>query len=217
MAIAVTCFTVSQLAENTYLVGCEETKDAVFIDPGDEPDRLLKAAEESGFTVTKIVNTHGHFDHVGAVMAVKDALEIPFHLHKDDEPMLERLLQVGPMFGIGDGRIPVVDHYLEEGDTVEVGNLTAEVLFTPGHSPGHVSLYFAEEGCIFSGDVLFAGSIGRTDLPGASIATLMRSIEQVLLPLPLETVIYPGHGPATTIGQEKEQNPFLTGGMPFLL
>lgn len=217
MAIAVTCFTVSQLAENTYLIGCDETKEAIFIDPGDEPARLLKAAEDSGFTVTKIVNTHGHFDHVGAVMAIKDALEVPFCLHKDDEPLLERLLQVGPMFGIGDGRIPVVDHYLEVGQTVEVGNLSAEILFTPGHAPGHVSLHFADEGCIFSGDVLFAGSIGRTDLPGGSIATLMRSIEQVLLALPPETVVYPGHGPSTTIGHEKDHNPFLTGGVPFLL
>ncbi|MDA2915968.1 MBL fold metallo-hydrolase [Nitrospinae bacterium AH_259_B05_G02_I21] len=217
MAIAVTCFTVSQLAENTYLIGCDETKEAIFIDPGDEPARLLKAAEDSGFTVTKIVNTHGHFDHVGAVMAIKEALEVPFYLHKDDEPLLERLLQVGPMFGIGDGRLPVVDHYLEVGQTVEVGNLSAEILFTPGHAPGHVSLHFADEGCVFSGDVLFAGSIGRTDLPGGSIATLMRSIEQVLLALPPETVVYPGHGPSTTIGHEKDHNPFLTGGGPFLL
>jgi hydroxyacylglutathione hydrolase len=217
MAIAVTCLTVSQLAENAYLVGCDETKEAIFIDPGDEPARLLKAAEDGGFKVVKIVNTHGHFDHVGAVMAIKDALEVPFYLHKEDEPLLERLLQVGPMFGIGDGRLPVVDHYLEVGQTVEVGNLSAEVLFTPGHSPGHVSLHFADEGCIFSGDVLFAGSIGRTDLPGGSIAVLMRSIEQVLLALPAETVVYTGHGPATTIGHEKTNNPFLTGGVPFLL
>jgi glyoxylase-like metal-dependent hydrolase (beta-lactamase superfamily II) len=208
---------VSPLAENAYLVGCDETKEAVFIDPGDEPARLLEAAEGGGLTVTKIVNTHAHFDHVGAVTALKDALEVPFYLHKADEPLLERLLQVGPMFGIGDGRLPVVDNYLEEGQFIEVGNLTAEVLFTPGHSPGHVSLYFKDEGCIFVGDVLFAGSIGRTDLPGGAISTLMNSIEKVLMTLPPETVVYPGHGPDTTIGQEKSHNPFLTGGIPFML
>lgn len=217
MAMTVKCFTVSPLAENAYLVACDETKEAIFVDPGDEPARLLEAVEAEGFTVTKIVNTHGHFDHVGAVMALKDALEVPFHLHKSDEPLLERLLEVGPMFRIGDGRVPVVDHYLEEGQAVEVGKLTGEVLFTPGHSPGHVSLYFPDQGCVFVGDVLFAGSIGRTDLPGGSISTLMHSIEKVLMELPQETVVYPGHGPETTIGQEKAQNPFLTGGIPFLL
>lgn len=217
MAITVTCLTVSPLAENAYLVGCDETKEAAFIDPGDEPDRLLEAAREQGLTVTKIINTHAHFDHVGAVMPLKDTLGVPFYLHKTDEPLLERLLQVGPMFGIGDGRLPVVDHYLEESGTVEVGNLSAEVLFTPGHSPGHVSLYFKDEGCVFVGDVLFAGSIGRTDLPGGSMATLMQSIEKVLLALPEDTVVYPGHGPATTLGHEKAHNPFLTGGMAFLL
>jgi glyoxylase-like metal-dependent hydrolase (beta-lactamase superfamily II) len=217
MAMTVRCFTVSPLAENAYLVVCDETKEAIFIDPGDEPTRLLQAVEEDGLSVTKIVNTHAHFDHVGAVMALKDALEAPFYLHQADEPLLERLLEVGPMFSIGDGRVPVVDHYLEEGQTVEVGNLAAEVLFTPGHSPGHVSLYFKDEGCVFVGDVLFAGSIGRTDLPGGSISTLMRSIENVLLGLPQETVVYPGHGPETTISREKSQNPFLTGGIPFLL
>lgn len=217
MAMIVHCFTVSPLAENAYLVACDETMDAAFVDPGDEPARLLQAARAGGYKVTKIINTHAHFDHVGAVTVLKDALGAPFYLHKADEPLLERLLQVGPMFGIGDGRLPEVDHYLEAGQTVEVGNLKAEVLMTPGHSPGHVSLYFAEEGCVFVGDVLFAGSIGRTDLPGGSISTLMSSIEKVLMALPPETVVYPGHGPATTIGEEKDDNPFLTGGIPFML
>jgi len=200
--------TVGPVQANCYLVGCPETRAAVIIDPGDEAERILQTVAELKVTVTHILLTHAHFDHITAAKAIMDATGAPLALHPDDLP----LLNVGggaTAFGLPQPPIPVPQIWLNPGDTISAGTLTFSVLHTPGHSPGHVCFLEANHGAVFVGDVLFAGSIGRTDLPGGSYETLMDSIAHQLMTLPDDTVVYPGHGPATTIGAERVGNPFL--------
>lgn len=201
-------FPVGPVGANCYLFGDDATHEIFVIDPGDEPDRILAAVRRLNARVTAIVNTHGHFDHVQGVDAVRRAAHAPFMIHEDERVVLEQ----GPararvLFGMDLPPSPMPDRWLREGDQIQVASLTLTVRHTPGHSPGGVCL--VGDGLAFVGDTLFAGSIGRTDLPGADHETLLASIARVLLPLPDDTVCYPGHGPETTIGEEKRSNPFV--------
>ena len=199
---------VGPIQANCYIVGCEETKEGVVIDPGDEPDRILAEVEAAGLTIKYILNTHAHFDHILANGDLVEATGAPVALHPLDLPLWQ---QGGgaAFFGLDVPSVPDPDLELAAGDEINFGVHTLKVLFTPGHSPGHVSFYDADSGIIFDGDVLFAGGIGRTDLPGGSYETLMASINEKLMVLPDETVVCSGHGPTTTIGQERASNPWL--------
>lgn len=192
---------------NCFIVGCEETKDAAVIDPGDDADKILMALAQEGLRVTHIINTHGHFDHVGGNARMKEVTKAPILIHKGDAPMLTNLSAAASMFGLSAENSPPADQLLEDGEVIEVGNISFQVLHTPGHSPGGISL--STDGKVFVGDTLFAGSIGRTDLPGGDFNTLKRSIHEKLFPLGDDVEVYCGHGPNTTIGREKRTNPFV--------
>ena len=195
---------------NCYIVGCEETQEGVVIDPGGHPKRILKAIEESGLTIRYVLNTHCHFDHMGANAEIVVATGAPLALHPVELPILQAR-GGARWFGVLVKESPLPDVELENGQVLEVGGLRFQVLHTPGHSPGGVTFYLEEEGVAFDGDVLFQMGIGRADLPGSDWDTLMRSIQEVLFALPDETVLYPGHGPKTTVGQEKRSNPWVAG------
>jgi len=199
---------VSPFQANCYLIGCEETRQGAVIDPGDEAPRILRAIERLGLDIRHVLLTHAHIDHIGAAAEVARVTGAPLALHRSDLPLL-KAGGGGALFGLPTPPYKEPDMWLEEGDEIGVGNYTLRVLFTPGHSPGHVTFYAPQAGVLFDGDVLFAGSIGRTDLPGGSFETLMASIAHKLMTLPDETVVYSGHGPATTIGRERVSNPFL--------
>ena len=205
--------TVGPFQENCYVIGDQESGIGALIDPGDEAARIAMAVEETGLDIKSIIVTHAHIDHVGAVAALTDEYACPVLMHAEAEAMLEALPTQAMMMGIRFGKVPKVDRYLEDEDTVEVGGLGLRSLYTPGHAPGHLAFYLEDEGLVLSGDALFAGSVGRVDLPGGSMEVLMRSIEERLLTLPDETVVHPGHGPQTTIRNERTTNPFLQGGM----
>ncbi len=192
---------------NCFIVGCENTKFAVVIDPGDEVNKILLSLADSKLTVKYIINTHGHFDHVGANKRLKDATGAPILIHKADADMLAQVSISAMAFGMSGENSPPADRAIDEGDKITFGGITLTVLHTPGHSLGGVSLH--GDGVVFVGDSLFAGSIGRTDFPGGDYDTLIRSIKTKLLPLGDDVVVYSGHGPATTIGREKRFNPFL--------
>ncbi len=199
---------VGQTQTNCYIAGCEETKEGVVIDPGDEPQRILAEIEKAGLTIKYVLNTHAHFDHIMANKALVEATGAPLALHPLDLPLLRQ--NGGAMFfGLQAPQSPDPDMELAEGDEITFGTHTFEVLFTPGHTVGHVSFYEAEANIIFDGDVLFASGIGRTDLPGGDYATLMNSIKEKLMVLPDETTVCSGHGPVTTIGRERNSNPWL--------
>jgi hydroxyacylglutathione hydrolase len=205
--------TVGPFQENCYVIGDQESRVGAIIDPGDEPARIAVAVEETGLDIGSIIVTHTHIDHVGAVAALTDEYACPVLMHAEAEPMLKQLPTQAIMMGIRFGKVPEVDLYVEDEDIVEVGDLRLRSLYTPGHAPGHLAFYLEDEGLVLSGDALFAGSVGRVDLPGGSMEVLMQSIEERLLTLPDETVVYPGHGPRTTVGNERTSNPFLQGGM----
>ncbi len=198
---------VGPIMANCYILGCEDTKQAIVIDPGDEADQILMALAQSKLTVTYILNTHGHFDHVGGNRRIKEVTGAILAIHKEDEPMLSHLSASAASFGLSADNSPMADQYLKEGDTICAGSISLEVIHTPGHTRGGVCLY--TPGYLFSGDTLFAGSIGRTDLPGGDYDTLINSIRTKLLPLPKETMVYPGHGPESSIETESRINPFL--------
>lgn len=200
--------TVGQLFTNCYLVACPHTRQAAIIDPGDEAHRILSAARAAQWRITHILLTHAHFDHIGAASALADATAAPLFLHPDDK----LLFDVGGgamLFDFPSPEVPQKVELLTEGQQFLIGQLTLRVLHTPGHSPGSVCFYAAEHQTIFVGDVLFANGIGRTDLPGGDYTTLMRSIRR-LMELPDDTTVYPGHGPATTIGRERTENVWLS-------
>ena len=193
---------------NCYVVGCEETREGVVIDPGGHPKRILKAIEEDGLAIRYVLNTHCHFDHMEANAALIDATGAPLALHPAEVPILQARGGAS-WFGVPVKESPMPDVELEDGQVLEAGTLRFQVLHTPGHSPGGVTFYVNDEKVAFDGDVLFQMGIGRTDLPGGDWDTLMRSIRDVLFTLPDETVLYPGHGPKTSVGQERRSNPWL--------
>jgi len=199
---------VGAIQTNCYIVGCEKTKEGVVIDPGDEPERILAEIEESNLTIKYILNTHAHFDHIMANAALVKATGAPLAIHPLELPML-RANGGAALFGLDAPSSPEPDIELAEGDTIKFGTHTFEVLFTPGHTIGHVSFYERSVGVIFDGDVLFAGGMGRVDLPGGDYETLMNSINEKLMILPDETTVCSGHGPVTTIGRERAGNPWL--------
>ncbi len=199
---------VGLIQTNCYVVGCEQTREGVVIDPGGHPDRILAEIERLGLTIRYILNTHAHFDHTDANGALVKATGAPLAIHREDRPLLEASGGAA-VFGLRANPSPPPDLELRGGDRLEVGNLRLEVLHTPGHTPGHVCFYEPTEMVLYDGDVLFRRGIGRTDLPGGSWQQLLHSIRKVLFALPDETVVYSGHGPATTIGEEKRLNPWL--------
>ncbi len=197
---------VGPIQANCFVVGCDSTKEAVVIDPGEEPDRILDTAAARGLTIKAILNTHGHFDHVGGNRGVKDATGAPLMIHRLDAPMLEQLSATARMFGLRAENSPPPDRLLEDDDTVSFGDINLRVIHTPGHTPGGVSFYTT--GHVFVGDTLFAGSIGRTDLPGGDFDTLIASIQNRLFSLPDDVHVHPGHMGPTQISLEKRTNPF---------
>ncbi|MEJ7820300.1 MAG: MBL fold metallo-hydrolase [Rubrobacteraceae bacterium] len=203
--------TVGPFQENCYIIGDENTGEGALIDPGDEATRIALAVEQTHLDIGRIIITHAHIDHVGAVATLVDEYACPVLLHPEAEPMLQQMPTQAMMMGVRFGKVPKVDGYIQDEEVLEVGSLRLRALYTPGHAPGHLSFYEENEGLVLSGDALFAGSVGRVDLPGGSMEVLLRSIEERLLPLPDETRVYSGHGPATTIGDERATNPFLGG------
>ncbi|MDQ5818908.1 MAG: MBL fold metallo-hydrolase [Actinomycetota bacterium] len=205
--------TVGPFQENCYVVGDEETGAGAIVDPGDEAARIALAVEQTNLEISQILITHTHIDHVGAVASLVDEYSCQVLMHAEAEPMLGQLPTQAMMMGLRFGEVPTVDRHIKDEEVIEVGGLQLRSLYTPGHAPGHIAFYIESEGLLLSGDALFAGSVGRVDLPGGSMEVLMRSIEERLLTLPDETRVYPGHGPETTIGNERVHNPFLQGGL----
>jgi len=214
---------VAPFYKNGFVLGCEDTREGVVIDPGDEVDELLAAVTRHKLTIRHILLTHAHLDHVTGVAKAKRALGVPVWLHQADNPLYEHVVQQGLMFGIRVDPQPPVDHFYSDGRegherALRFGNYNTRVLHTPGHCPGGVCLAVGKETTdasavretLFVGDTLFAGSIGRTDLPGGDMETLLRSIRNVLFAFPDDTVVWSGHGEQTTIGRERLTNPFLT-------
>jgi glyoxylase-like metal-dependent hydrolase (beta-lactamase superfamily II) len=199
--------TVGPFAMNAYVLWCSRTLAGILIDPGDEPDLILQTVEALKIKPGRIVLTHAHIDHVWHAKTIQNHLQLPLFMHRDDEPLLERLPYQAQMFGLPAPEPPRVDGYFNEGDEVSFGEVTLKVLHAPGHSPGSI-IFYGEDTAIV-GDVLFQGSIGRTDLPFGSHETLMRSIHEKLMTLPDHIRVLPGHGDETTIGIERRSNPFL--------
>lgn len=200
--------------KNGYVLGCERTKDAVYIDPGDEVEQLLAFVAEHGLTVRHILLTHAHVDHVSGVAVAKRRLPAPIWLHRADQALYDRAAAQGAMFGIQVEQPPAVDRYYAQPEQIAFGDYVADVHHTPGHAPGGVCLAVTRPGAagapaLFVGDTLFAGSIGRTDLPGGDYDVLMRAITEVLFGFPDESILYSGHGPETTVGRERRTNPFV--------
>ena len=203
--------TVGPFQENCYVIGDGET--GAIVDPGDEATRIALAVEQTQLEIDRILVTHAHIDHVGAIGALADEYACPVLMHAEAEPMLEQLPTQAMMMGLRFGKVPTVDRYVEDEEVLEIGELRLRSLYTPGHAPGHLAFYIENEELLLSGDALFAGSVGRTDLFGGDMEVLLRSINERLLTLPDETRVYPGHGPQTTIGTERAHNPFLRGGL----
>lgn len=200
---------VGSLATNCYLVWDEETKEGIVIDPGSESGKILRAIEEIGLVPQAIVLTHGHGDHTGAVGKLKKEKQIPILIHEKDASFLTDPGQAFlDLFSVtGEEAPPPADKFIDDGDKISFGKEILTVLYTPGHTPGGISL--AAPGLVFTGDALFAGSIGRTDLPGGSYQTLIKSIKEKIMTLDDETIVYPGHGPVSKVGFERRTNPFL--------
>ena len=203
---------VGPLQCNCYIVGDSETRQAIVIDPGDDADDIAESLARHGLTVTAIVATHAHFDHIVAAARLRELTGAPFHLHPGDEVLLSWVQESGRMFlGLELPAPPEIDVRMSEGDRVVAGSVSLDVIHTPGHSPGSISL-LAGGDALFSGDTLFAGSIGRTDLPGGDTQALFDAVAHKLFALDLELPVYPGHGPSTSLGVEQETNPFVGAG-----
>jgi glyoxylase-like metal-dependent hydrolase (beta-lactamase superfamily II) len=202
-------FTVGPVAENCYLFRKEDSDRAVIVDPGDEPDKLLEAIDGLGVGLDAILLTHTHFDHVGAVAPVAKATGAEVWVPLIEKDVLSNIMDYVPWPGFGPFESYDAEHTLEGGETLQMAGFDIDVLFTPGHSPGHVTFSIPEEQVVFSGDVLFQGSVGRTDLPGGDWPTLLGSIRSLVDELPEETTVYPGHMGVTSLGAEKRTNPFL--------
>jgi hydroxyacylglutathione hydrolase len=206
--VKVLTFTVGAFQENSYLVIDDRTQRAVMVDPGGDGDKLVSGIERSGATLDAIWITHAHVDHVGGIASIKRQWDVPIFLHPLDRRLYEAALTQAQVYGIPFEEPPVPDHEFADGQRLSIGDAEMEVIHTPGHSPGHVVIH--GEGVALVGDCLFAGSIGRTDLPFSNPADLSASLRKIAA-LPPETVVYSGHGPQTTIGEERLSNPFLNG------
>lgn len=204
-------FETGPFAENCYVVGSKATKNAILIDPGDEMDSVQRGIEREGFTIEAILLTHGHIDHAAGLADWKEKTKAPVYYHELEAAMVQGLTLQGFMFGLRAKNGPPPDYVLKGGETLHLIGLSIIVLHTPGHTAGGVCFWIPELRWLISGDVLFQGSIGRTDLPGGDYATLIGSIQAKLLVLPEESTVFPGHGPKTTIGRERTANPFLAG------
>ena len=204
---------VGPFFKNGFVLGCDETREAVLIDPGDEVEELLALAKQQSLAIRHILLTHAHVDHITGVGAAKKALGAPIYLHREDLFLYDDVVEIGAMFGMVVQRQPPVDIFYTPGQVITFGTLEARPHPTPGHCPGGVCLEIRTAGQpgkdLVVGDTLFAGSIGRTDLPGGDLKRLLASIQNVLFPFGDDARVYPGHGPATTIGQERRTNPFL--------
>jgi hydroxyacylglutathione hydrolase len=207
------CIPGGSFLTNTYIIADEESKTGILIDPGSQVREVLDEIEDLDLKIDKIVNTHAHIDHAAGVQEAKDALSAKFYIHPKELPVLQALPESALRFPeFGDVEVPEVDEYLEEGDIVQIGSYQAGVLHVPGHTWGSICLVIDEH--VISGDTLFAGSVGRVDLTGGtSMEELVGSINRKLLTLPPTYIVYPGHGPITKIGIEKQSNPFLGGGV----
>lgn len=203
---------VGPFAMNSYVIGCAETRQGAIIDSGGETDAILALAARHGLEIVKLLQTHAHIDHVAGLESMKARTGAPIFLHPADRQVYDAAPAMGRYFGLTVAAPPPPDETLEEGARISVGQLELRVLFTPGHCPGHVGFYVESAGVYFGGDLLFRGSIGRVDLPGADPAAMRASLARVTRELPDETVVYPGHMEPTTIGEEREHNPFLQGG-----
>jgi len=199
---------VGPLMVNCYVLGCENSREGVVVDPGDDTDRILDAVSRHGLKVVAVINTHGHFDHTGGNQRIITETGAGLLIHELDAPMLARAVDTAAMFGLTAENSPPPSRFLTEGEFVAFGEYRLRVLHTPGHTLGGCSLHL--EGMVFTGDTLFADSVGRTDFPGGSSVALGKSIREKLLILPDDTIVYPGHGPSTTIGRERKHNPYLT-------
>jgi len=202
-------FTVGPVQENCFIARADGSSRAVIIDPGDEADRILAPVRELGLEVEAVLLTHTHFDHVGAVAPVARETGAPVYVSEIERPVLADIMSYVPFAGIGPFESYEADHVLRGGEQLELAGLEIDVLFTPGHSPGHLSFSIPSEQALFSGDVLFQGSVGRTDLPGGDWATLIASIGTLVESLPEDTTVYPGHMGITNLGTERRTNPFL--------
>jgi hydroxyacylglutathione hydrolase len=209
-------FTVGPVQENCFLLRPDGSEGALIVDPGEEASRILGAVEELGVTIEAVLVTHCHFDHIGAVSPVARTTGAPVYVSEIERPVLADIMSYVPFPGFGPYESHDAEHLLKGGETLELAGLEIEVLFTPGHSPGHLSYSIPAERALFSGDVLFQGSVGRVDLPGGDWETLLASIRGLVDSLPDDTTVYPGHMGTTTLGAERRTNPFLaelaTGG-----
>ena len=193
--------------KNGYVVSCRDSSHAVYIDPGDEAPELLRWIDEQELELICVVNTHAHLDHISGIGVVKEVWNVPVYLHQEDEFLYKAFPEQARQFGLEYPPLPPLDYYLHPSQQLGFGDMVLRVLHTPGHSPGSVSLVIDDS--VFCGDLIFADSIGRTDLPGGSYSILLESIRRKILPLGDETKLFPGHGPPTTVAQERRTNPFL--------
>ncbi|NQY68462.1 MAG: MBL fold metallo-hydrolase [Flavobacteriales bacterium] len=210
--IEIKSFVFNEFQENTYIL-FDESNECIIFDPGcnneSEENQIYGYISEKKLKPVRLINTHCHIDHVLGNKFIADTYSLPLEIHKDELFMLEAVTMVGAKYQIHVTESPKPSSYLNENDVIKFGNSTLNILFTPGHSPGHLTFYNEEENIAIVGDVLFQNSIGRTDLPGGNYETLIKSIKEQLMPLHDDTLVYPGHGPSTTIGVERNVNPFL--------
>lgn len=200
---------VGPLQCNCSVIGDENTREAMVIDPGDNLEKILAVISKHGLTVKQIVVTHAHLDHVGGAKKLREITGAPIILNQNDEDLLSMLDEQAIWLGMIDPGKVEVDHHAHDGEMLKAGEIAATVMHTPGHTEGSICLYFPSENKLIAGDTLFAGSIGRTDLPGGSMRKILTSLHNKVLALPDETIVVPGHGPLTSIGDERNQNPFL--------
>lgn len=205
---------VTEFAQNARVLWCSDTKEGVVVDPGGDIEKILAVVRRLGIKVSQVWLTHSHLDHCGGVEPLLKELKVPLVANPEERMMRSNVKSIAQMYGMSPSEwhnCPEPDIEIRGGEELKVGNSSCKVLFTPGHSPGHVSFYFAKDGVLASGDVLFAGSIGRTDLPGGDMKTLLAVIRKEIFTLPGSTKVLTGHGPDTTVEEEKSTNPFLNG------
>ncbi len=202
---------VGMFMSNCIIASCSETSEGIIVDAGDEAEIIIAEVRRLGVKVKAALSTHAHVDHVSALAEVVEEFGVPAYMHKDDLRIYEHVAQSAMMYGLEPPETCKISRFLEDGEKVRMGKVTARILHSPGHSPGGICIFFPDEDPprVLSGDVLFKGSIGRTDLPGGNFDTLMATLKKVFLPMSDDTVVYPGHGPETTVRQEKIMNPFL--------